>query len=850
MLNSALQGWAKIVLRFSKTTLVLLFFATLIFGWIATTQFKMNSNLSDLIHQTGTWREDFDHFKSSFPDLIDTALVVVSSRSQKQVESATQQVERALSSRKDRFRAVYAPQNDPFFRRHALLYLDPDELDDMADRLAEAQPVLTSVAEDPSLRGIIELVTNGVENDPETGFDTILRLLTNSAQALNNGKDPRIHWTDEFFTTDGELHRVIFLKAQTLDFDEALPNATIIAEIRTIIETLNLSPDVTVAITGEIALSHEEIEAAITGVQLTGWIAIILLAVVLICGVRSAKIIAAIFLLLICGTIWTSAYAMLAVGEYNTLSIVFLVMFFGLGVDFSIHYSLSYQESTNQTQSPEKAVQSATTNVGRAIAICSVTTTLGFLGFWPTDYQGLADLGVISAGGMLIACFLTFTLLPAFFNLAGHPRIQKMSLNHGERIVTWLIHQRRGVVFLLFGLTLGAIYLSTKAHFDYSVMALRDPQSESMRTHQLLQDDGIATDYALSILTDNSLDKSLLTNLPTVKSVRTPEDYVPTEQNDKLWILEDLQELLWSALEPLQKKEKPSASELRTTLRDLYLALEAEVPTTANYQMEFADLRDMIAPILEVTDQELLYWQQSVVGNLIEELDWLKEAVKVGSIDFNELPQKLKDRLVSKEGQYLSMVLPSQDTTNVDALNQFIQSVRTQIPVATGRPVIEWGVGNIVLDSFLQALGFSISGILLVLIIAFRQIRKAILILVPLGLASIFTLAAGVLFDWPLNMANILVIPLIFGLGVDNGIHVVDRYSGISNVDALMNTSTPRAVILSTLTTIGTFAALSLSPHAGTASIGLLLAVAVTLLLVFTIFLLPVLLSFLNPRKI
>ena len=95
----------------------------------------------------------------------------------------------------------------------------------------------------------------------------------------------------------------------------------------------------------------------------------------------------------------------------------------------------------------------------------------------------------------------------------------------------------------------------------------------------------------------------------------------------------------------------------------------------------------------------------------------------------------------------------------------------------------------------------------------------------------------------PLNMASILVMPLIFGLGVDNGIHVVDRYLGDHDVDHLLHSSTPRAVLLSTLTTIGAFAALSFSPHAGTASIGMLLTISVGFLLIFTIFLLPVLLS-------
>ena len=124
-----------------------------------------------------------------------------------------------------------------------------------------------------------------------------------------------------------------------------------------------------------------------------------------------------------------------------------------------------------------------------------------------------------------------------------------------------------------------------------------------------------------------------------------------------------------------------------------------------------------------------------------------------------------------------------------------------------------------------------------------RRVSAVLLILLPLALSAVLTLALGVLFGLSINMANILVIPLIFGLGVDNGIHVVDRYLGEGDVDHLMHSSTPRAVLLSTLTTIGAFAALSLSPHAGTASIGILLTIAVGLLLLITLFLLPVLLT-------
>ena len=157
--------------------------------------------------------------------------------------------------------------------------------------------------------------------------------------------------------------------------------------------------------------------------------------------------------------------------------------------------------------------------------------------------------------------------------------------------------------------------------------------------------------------------------------------------------------------------------------------------------------------------------------------------------------------------------------------------------------MIEWGVGGVVVAAFKQALAFALVSIACVLLLMFQSVRYAVLVAVPLSLAVAFTLALGVLLDMPLNMANVLVMPLIFGLGVDSGVHVVDRYRGEGGVPHLMHSSTPRAVVLSALTTVGAFAALSLSPHVGTASIGLLLAIAVSLLLVFTVFLLPVLLS-------
>lgn len=845
--NSLLLAWVEMVVRRARLCLGLLALLTLGLGGVAFTQFRMNSDLSELINQSAPWRADFDHFEQRFPDLVRTAVVVVSGESLKQVELATSAIVAYLQDKPQYFTAVAAPGSEAFFRDHALLYMDLDELDDMADRLAEAQPWLTAVAQDPSMRGILRLLGDGLENDPPAGFARVIELLSDSAAAVLRGEEGTVWWSDELFPADGIRYQLIYLKPNS-SFEETLPDAQVMQELRRMRDTLAVPDGVRLQFTGELALQHEEIEAAVTGVSMAGWLVLVLLLLVMVVGVRSVKIIAATFAMLAIGIVWTSAYAMLAVGEYNTLSLVFIVMFFGLGVDFALHFSLRYQESINTDGADvPAALLTSTRSVGRAITLCTMTTALGFLGFWPTDYQGLADLGVISAGGMLVAWFLTFTFLPAFYAVCGPPRPHTMDLPTGDRVVGWLTGHRTWVIGSVVVLGVAGAYGASRASFDYSVLALKDPSAESMLALRELQREKLSTDYQLVSIGAAQIDKAAVQGLTVVNDVRTVADWVPGDQQDKLYTVEDLQLMLWSALNPETVKPAPHPQALRARGQDLLTRLEAVMldPDTApDLAPQTLDhFRTQLMGMLSADDAEWLRWQDGVVEHLLAELAWIRRATGVAEIDFADLPASVRSRLVSADGKYLTVVLPEQDIADVDALSAFITEVRQLLPSATGRPVIEWGVGGIVVTAFQQALVFALLGITLVLVVALRQLRAVLLILLPLLMSAVLTLSLGVAFGMPINMANILVIPLIFGLGVDNGIHVVDRYLGEGDVAHLMHSSTPRAVLLSTLTTIGAFAALSISPHAGTASIGLLLTIAVGLLLLFTLFVLPVLLT-------
>ena len=260
-------------------------------------------------------------------------------------------------------------------------------------------------------------------------------------------------------------------------------------------------------------------------------------------------------------------------------------------------------------------------------------------------------------------------------------------------------------------------------------------------------------------------------------------------------------------------------------------------------------LRINLVAMQRASQEEWNKLQTGVIDDLLAQIQTIRRRLDLDEVKVENLPSSVTGRLISENGQKLSVIVPSQDMDSIVNLSSFIESVRSLAPTATGRPVIEWGVGTLVVNSFQTALLLSACSILLILLLALRNLLLALVVLVPLLLAALLTFGIAVFAGISINMANILVLPLIFGLGAASGIHVVDRYLGEQDVTQLMNSSTPRAVVLSNLTTVGAFASLSISAHQGAASVGILLTIAVCLLLLFTLFLLPVLLHGMKVRR-
>ena len=243
------------------------------------------------------------------------------------------------------------------------------------------------------------------------------------------------------------------------------------------------------------------------------------------------------------------------------------------------------------------------------------------------------------------------------------------------------------------------------------------------------------------------------------------------------------------------------------------------------------------------SDRAFLELETDLVSTLPKRLADLRLALTTSGVTLADLPEDLRQRQITADGRVRIEVFPREDINDNEALRRFVTAVRTVAPDATDSPVILLEAGDTVVAAFQQATITALALIALLLVVLLRGVSGLLLVMAPLALAASLTVATSVVLGLPLNFANVIVLPLLLGLGVASGIHLVMRERGEAGAITRRWTSTPRAVVFSALTTIGSFGSLSVSSHRGMASMGELLTIAITFTLICTVIVLPALMG-------
>ncbi len=392
---------------------------------------------------------------------------------------------------------------------------------------------------------------------------------------------------------------------------------------------------------------------------------------------------------------------------------------------------------------------------------------------------------------------------------------------------------------------------------------MRDPSSESVRTFSDLLERGASSPWSLNAVAPSLESAQLLAErletLDVVERVVTVSDYVPADQENKLDIIEDVAMFVAPPPGPDGVVPPPTLAEQVTALGDLSSELrrleqgggDSEVVASA------ALLRPVLDRYLESLEavpdpmREIEALQSSMLGSLPEQLRVLDAALSAGHVTLEKLPDTILERMITADGRVRIQIFPSEDLNDHAALAAFVDGVKTITPEVAGSAAEILESGRSVVRALTQAMLSAFVVIAVFLLVLWRRIDDTALVLIPLLLASALTVAAAVLADIPFNFADVIVLPLLLGIGVDSGIHLVHRARVVAERDAnLLATSTARAVAYSALTTIASFGSLGFATHLGLATLGRLLTLGVMFTIICNLIVLPALirLRFRHPE--
>ncbi|WP_414041136.1 MMPL family transporter [Acidithiobacillus sp. M4-SHS-6] len=850
-----------------------LLLCTLLALFYAFTHFSVDTNTSNVLSRDLPFQKREVAYQKVFSQDQHTIVVVLQGQNHQSTADAVSRLETWLRTRPKEFLSVYVPGGGPFFERNGLLYLSPAQVRAFANRITNAQPLIARLSADPSLGGLSDLLSLAIRQRLRNsvqlpGMTTILSALDEAVTAQLEGKSHQVSW-GKLMGGDldklGSSQRFVIIQP-VMNYQSLQPAEAAIRALREGLQSLQLNAahGLSVGITGGAVLDAEQLKTVSQGagesLALTLGLEIILLSIAL----RSVKLVSGVITALISGIILTTAWALFFIGPFNLISVAFAILFIGLGVDFGIQFCLRYREELFNGAVHRVAMHRVTQGMGTALGLAAVAAALSFYAFVPTSYAGIVDLGLISGTSMLIALLLTLTFLPAYLTL--WPITVKGSLKGGYyphfRVIPTLvkhpIHRYAyWILALVTLLALAAIPLALRASFDFNPLHMIDQHAEGVKVFEKLLANPDTAPYRIEVLAPNLAAAQAVARrvekLPTVARVLTAESYVPKQQTEKLAILQNLQILVppFSLMMPpalippaadTGKKLDKLVKDLRALAsKDGLASADGKVASRlADHLQEFL-LREGNHP------QAINTLQNSVMGTLPRELKRLGMALMAGPVTVHTLPAALRERYLGPSGEARVEIFPKADLSNNEAMYRFVQSVLKVEPQAVGTPVMLVEGGEAVLGAFQEATYIALASISILLLLALRRYRDVLLIMIPLLLAALFTVAAMGLLGLSFNLGNIIVLPLLIGLGVAFAIYIVVRWRHGVDVAHLLGTSTPMAVFFSGLTTLSAFGSMAISRDPGMASLGEALSLALAMVLLCILIILPALMLLFTP---
>lgn len=571
------------------------------------------------------------------------------------------------------------------------------------------------------------------------------------------------------------------------------------------------------------------------------------------------------------GTVISLGIVKLLYGGLNLITASFISVLLGLGIDFSVHVLSRINEERRSGTEVGEAIRRAVVHTGPGILSAAVITAVAFLTTTTTDFTAYSQLGVITAIGLAVIVGATLISFPALLSRTTKAAATISPEAPGIARVPGMIRRTKAV---LVGLAVvlavaGAIALP-QIRFNSRTFDFLPTTAESVIALDVLEPDPTMSPMYANLSAPGIEEARAMAEkvraLDSVAGVQTATDLLPPLDPSRLAALREGLKLFARPVDfDRLAARKTTPEEVIPKLRgvidafdEIHFALEQAGQPTADVDAAkeaFISLRKRLEGAGEAEKARLAAIEPMLADLLRRALTTAKDVADRGAYAPEDLPALLRERFVSKDGKALALyAIPAGAFWTGPVAEKFTADLEAIDPEVSGLAINSHLHEVMIVSGFRRAAGLAAGLILLLLIIDFRGIRNAALALVPTLLGWLWMVGLMAAVGIPFNVANIVCLPLVLGIGTAFGVHLMHRAEesakihGIASLDDLLR-GTGSAVIISALTTMVGFAALMLGKHGAMLSLGLSMVIGIATCLAASILVLPALLLLLKRAR-
>ncbi len=766
--------------------------------------------------------------------------------------------------------------DEDFIRSHGMMLMKTRDLENAQDMFSDVnlKPLLTSINDNFEKTYIYtddeEKLSTKEKSDNAIRYLDGLKYWLRSMEAYYN--DPEISSERALTATDRLLigepyalsydrHILLIAASPTFSVTDVKRSVAAADSLDTILTRVGQNyPHAEYGLTGMVAMSRDEMVAVYSDMNYLTLIALVLILILFIVSFRMWVAPVLAVLVLAIGVIWTMGFAAITVGSLNMMTAMFAVILVGLGIDFAVHIISGFVEKRGQGAGIAEAIEWTLQKAGPGITTGGMTTGIAFLTLTVSDSRGMSEFGLIAGVGIIFCMIAALTLLPPLLVIREKRRAKKSRAAVSPPVefrfigsaASGLARGRWAVLIVMALLTAFFAYHTSSLEFDYDMLNMEPKGMASVVWNDsLLAAFDMSPEYAL--VTSSSLD-SIRTivkrakEFPNIAIVDAITEYIPADEDqaERAVIIRQIR----SELESSGDSKPIRASDVDPILEQID-RLWMNVTEMSDMAFQAGQDRlerkcyELVAIPGEKDSPDVI---QSLISNFGNNPSTFTAAMNRFQNDYfsyfrqtvlkmanperytlEDLPETITERYVSDDGgTYLVSMFPKNDIWNMENLKAFDRQLRSISPKATGTPCLFLAMIEIMGADGRRATVIAFFTILLLLFIDFRRISLTLLAAVPLLAGTIWMSGMLHLVGLKLNVSNVIAIPLILGIGIDYGVHLIHRYriEGRGKVKEIFS-STGKAIMISAMTTMIGFGSLGFMIHRGMASMGILLFIGV-----------------------